>query len=174
MVSAFTSSLSPIGYLSRDGLMALEVVCLVTGFVVFWHINHEFRGMCIVDQQLIIVTLNAFLVFSFLSSCAGHQLLTAFKSLFLLLMTLYAVSPMLATLTNSFSDDTIFALTFMLLAIHLAIQDYGYVQWRQREVSCIVDILCIASIHAAFQVLCTSVFECCHFCFGAAWVAIRL
>ncbi|EGG24433.1 RhoGAP domain-containing protein [Cavenderia fasciculata] len=44
----------------------------------------------------------------------------------LLFGTVYALSPVLRTLTNSFSDDTIWALTFILLLAHLFFHDYGY------------------------------------------------
>ncbi|GAM28491.1 hypothetical protein SAMD00019534_116670 [Acytostelium subglobosum LB1] len=44
----------------------------------------------------------------------------------LLFGTVYGLSPVLRTLTNSFSDDTIWALTFILLLAHLFFHDYGY------------------------------------------------
>lgn len=39
---------------------------------------------------------------------------------------LYVISPVLAALTDPISDDTIAALSIILLLIHLSFQDYGY------------------------------------------------
>jgi phosphatidylinositol glycan class C protein len=41
-------------------------------------------------------------------------------------MGLYVLSPVLAALTDPISDDTIAALSIILLVIHLSFQDYGY------------------------------------------------
>jgi phosphatidylinositol glycan class C protein len=45
----------------------------------------------------------------------------------LVFSTVLALSPVLHTLTNSFSDDTIWSLTSVLLVIHLYFHDYGYI-----------------------------------------------
>eukprot|EP01066_Platyproteum_vivax_P010144 Platyproteum_vivax@DN4516_c0_g1_i1.p1 len=42
--------------------------------------------------------------------------------------TLYVVSPILQTLTRSYSTDTVFTLTIILLLVHLAVNDYMFVQ----------------------------------------------
>lgn len=49
------------------------------------------------------------------------------SSLIVLVGVLLALSPVLATLTNSFSDDTIWVLTILLMLIHVVFHDYGYI-----------------------------------------------
>jgi len=52
---------------------------------------------------------------------------TALRTLVLLFGSLFSLSPVLRTLTNSFSDDTITSCTSLLLVVHLFFHDYGYV-----------------------------------------------
>jgi len=42
---------------------------------------------------------------------------------------LFTLSPVLKTLTHSYSSDTIWALTFFLMAIHIAFHDYSYINF---------------------------------------------
>lgn len=53
--------------------------------------------------------------------------LVGMKTLILLFGSLFTLSPVLRTLTNSISDDTITACTTFLLAVHMFFHDYSYV-----------------------------------------------
>lgn len=55
------------------------------------------------------------------------------KTLVILLGSVFSLSPVLRTLTNSFSDDTISACTVILLILHLFFHDYGYVNGDTNE-----------------------------------------
>ena len=54
------------------------------------------------------------------------MLRTDARQLILLVGWLLCMSPVVATLTRTFSDDTICALTFSLFLVHLALHDYAY------------------------------------------------
>merc|ERR1712080_336987 len=55
------------------------------------------------------------------------QMFESVNTMVLLLGVLIGLSPVLATLTNSFSNDTIYALSIMLMLIHVVLQDYGFI-----------------------------------------------
>ncbi len=61
------------------------------------------------------------------------SLFVSVKTLILLFGSLFSLSPVLRTLTNSFSDDTITACTVLLLLAHLFFHDYGYVNGDLRQ-----------------------------------------
>lgn len=56
-----------------------------------------------------------------------NQIFESVTTMVLLLGVLLGLSPVLATLTNSFSNDTIYALSIMLMLIHVVSHDYGYI-----------------------------------------------
>eukprot|EP01104_Vermistella_antarctica_P016094 TRINITY_DN5417_c0_g1_i1.p1 TRINITY_DN5417_c0_g1~~TRINITY_DN5417_c0_g1_i1.p1 ORF type:complete len:362 (+),score=93.53 TRINITY_DN5417_c0_g1_i1:226-1311(+) len=60
------------------------------------------------------------------SSGRLHIFVESATTFVLLFATLLGLSPVLRTLTNSFSDDTIWVLTIILLLIHLFFHDYSY------------------------------------------------
>ena len=59
-------------------------------------------------------------------SFKGNVFVSSVRSLLLLLGTLVCLSPVLATLTNSFTNDTIFVLTIILVTLHLFTHDYAF------------------------------------------------
>jgi len=61
------------------------------------------------------------------SSFSERNLLNSLKSLVLIFCTLFALSPVLKTLTEPFSEDTIIACTLFLLFSHLVFHDYSFV-----------------------------------------------
>jgi len=61
------------------------------------------------------------------NSTSGFRFLSQSLRMLLLFGTVFALSPVLRTLTNAFSDDTIWALTSFLLILHLYFHDYGFV-----------------------------------------------
>ncbi|KAN0012174.1 hypothetical protein ACTFIU_007472 [Dictyostelium citrinum] len=65
---------------------------------------------------------------------------SSFLHIILLFGTVYGLSPVLRTLTNSFSDDTIWALTFILLLAHLFFHDYGYTNNESQKFSAPVSL----------------------------------
>ncbi len=50
------------------------------------------------------------------------------RSLVVLVCTLFGLSPVLKTLVESVSNDTIWALTIFFFVLHLAFADYSYLQ----------------------------------------------
>lgn len=62
------------------------------------------------------------------------------RTLFLLYATVFSLSPVLRTLTNSFSDDTITSCTALLLLLHLFFHDYGYVNGDAKKFSAPVSL----------------------------------
>lgn len=57
-----------------------------------------------------------------------HNVGQAIKNLTLFVVILLVISPVLRTLTKSFSDDTIYALTIWLFGVHLVFYDYTFVE----------------------------------------------
>jgi phosphatidylinositol glycan class C protein len=55
-----------------------------------------------------------------------QRLLSNLQSLFLLFLAVWILSPILKTLTEPLSDDTLLALTITLFAVHLLTQDYAF------------------------------------------------
>jgi hypothetical protein len=55
-------------------------------------------------------------------------LLRGVRSLVVLVCTLFGLSPVLKTLVESVSNDTIWALTIFFFVLHLAFADYSYLQ----------------------------------------------
>merc|ERR1712137_547593 len=94
------------GTVALESIMASVLVVLLGG--------HGIRAFC------------EFSVGEMISSMK-NRFLDSVHTLVLLLGVLAALSPVLATLTNSFSNDTIYALSIMLMIIHVVSHDYGYV-----------------------------------------------
>merc|ERR1712137_138601 len=94
------------GTVALESIMASVLVVLLGG--------HGIRAFC------------EFSVGEMISSMK-NRFLDSVHTLVLLLGVLAALSPVLATLTNSFSNDTIYALSIMLMSIHIVSHDYGYV-----------------------------------------------
>jgi phosphatidylinositol glycan class C protein len=86
--------------LALSSLVGFEVVTMILGF-----------GVRIITDVSFDV-----------SSCIGTA-----KTLVLLFGSLFSLSPVLRTLTNSFSNDTIASCTCILLSMHLFFHDYGYI-----------------------------------------------
>jgi Phosphatidylinositol N-acetylglucosaminyltransferase len=63
----------------------------------------------------------------------ARAMLNGLKLNMLLFSALGALAPILATLTNSISDDTITAMTIVFLIIHVGFHDYGYTNGSKRR-----------------------------------------
>mmetsp|Transcript_50135 Transcript_50135/g.125873 ORF Transcript_50135/g.125873 Transcript_50135/m.125873 type:complete len:344 (-) Transcript_50135:86-1117(-) len=85
--------------LSTKALLSFEFVLLVLGFLAHWVFDPQFRA---------------------------RAMLNGLKLNVLLLIALGALAPILATLTNAISDDTITAMTVVFLIIHVGFHDYGF------------------------------------------------
>ena len=94
------------GYLNTPSLITIDISCIVAGFI----------ARMLADKS--------FDINSLFRSC---------KTLILLFGSLFSLSPVLRTLTNSFSDDTISACTSILLILHLFFHDYGYINGDTHE-----------------------------------------
>ena len=88
-----------------ESLIALELLLLLVGYIVRAYSEYSVNR---VPKKI-------------------SQIFESVNTMVLLLGVLLALSPVLATLTNSFSNDTIYALSIMLMIIHVVSHDYGYV-----------------------------------------------
>eukprot|EP01130_Rhizamoeba_saxonica_P013865 TRINITY_DN5967_c0_g1_i2.p1 TRINITY_DN5967_c0_g1~~TRINITY_DN5967_c0_g1_i2.p1 ORF type:complete len:267 (-),score=24.73 TRINITY_DN5967_c0_g1_i2:117-917(-) len=60
------------------------------------------------------------------SSLSGNNLKANVRSMIILLISIWGLSPVLRSLTAPISEDTIIVLTLLFFAVHLYFQDYGY------------------------------------------------
>jgi len=67
-------------------------------------------------------------------------LLRGVRSLVVLVCTLFGLSPVLKTLVESVSNDTIWALTIFFFVLHLAFADYSYLQGNAERMSAPVSL----------------------------------
>ena len=88
------------GRISASVLIALEALLLLGGWLLRRHVTSERLTVAVVRSDA--------------------------RQLILLVGWLLCISPVLATLTRTFSDDTICALTISLFLVHLALHDYEY------------------------------------------------
>jgi hypothetical protein len=88
-------------------------------------------------------------------------LLRGVRSLVVLVCTLFGLSPVLKTLVESVSNDTIWALTIFFFVLHLAFADYSYLQGNAERYTYFIYIIINVSIYyyiiifTAFLVLVT-------------------
>ncbi|KAJ5068386.1 phosphatidylinositol n-acetylglucosaminyltransferase subunit c [Anaeramoeba ignava] len=116
---------------SKSSLAITQQVTIVIIFcLVFFHaltntitITHFF----ILDIFLVLIGYFIFLLILPIKTISINKFLHHLKVLLVLLVLLYCVSPVLRTLTQTFSPDTIWALTIILFVIHLLSQDYDYI-----------------------------------------------
>mmetsp|Transcript_28902 Transcript_28902/g.40691 ORF Transcript_28902/g.40691 Transcript_28902/m.40691 type:complete len:301 (-) Transcript_28902:1118-2020(-) len=94
------------GNISLLFLLSLNVVALIVGFLARMLTDKSFKV---------------------------GSLLDSLRSLVLLFGCLFALSPVLGTLTAPFSDDTVAACTWVLLVIHLYFHDYMYVNGDKKK-----------------------------------------
>ncbi len=66
-------------------------------------------------------------VFLWNKNTAGKYFLRGVKSITVLGCTLFGLSPVLKTLVESVSNDTIWALTITFLVLHMFFADYAYI-----------------------------------------------
>uniref|UniRef100_A0A182N8C1 Phosphatidylinositol N-acetylglucosaminyltransferase subunit C n=1 Tax=Anopheles dirus TaxID=7168 RepID=A0A182N8C1_9DIPT len=102
-----------------------QQISVVTAFlVVFHHLYTERIGAKAIFVQSAVGTILGYFIY------AGREIqLTKFiedsKTAFAVLVFGFIFSPLLHTLTNSISTDTIFSMTFFVLVLHLIFFDYG-------------------------------------------------
>ncbi|EAA11640.3 AGAP005923-PA [Anopheles gambiae str. PEST] len=102
-----------------------QQICVVTAFlIVFHHLYMERIGAKQIFCQSAIGTTVGYFIY------AGRDIQLAkfvedSKTAFAVLVFGFIFSPLLHTLTNSISTDTIFSMTFFVLVLHLIFFDYG-------------------------------------------------
>lgn len=92
--------------LAVESLFAMELLVLIAGYGIRAYCEFSVKG---IPKRLTV------------------QMFESVNTMVLLLGVLIGLSPVLATLTNSFSNDTIYALSIMLMLIHVVLQDYGFI-----------------------------------------------
>uniref|UniRef100_A0A182SWQ2 Phosphatidylinositol N-acetylglucosaminyltransferase subunit C n=1 Tax=Anopheles maculatus TaxID=74869 RepID=A0A182SWQ2_9DIPT len=102
-----------------------QQISVVTAFlIVFHHLYLERIGAKVLFCQSAIGTIVGYFIY------AGRDIQLAkfvedSKTAFAVLVFGFIFSPLLHTLTNSISTDTIFSMTFFVLVLHLIFFDYG-------------------------------------------------
>ncbi|XP_050075315.1 phosphatidylinositol N-acetylglucosaminyltransferase subunit C [Anopheles maculipalpis] len=102
-----------------------QQISVVTAFlIVFHHLYLERIGAKVLFGQSAIGTILGYFIY------AGRDIQLAkfvedSKTAFAVLVFGFIFSPLLHTLTNSISTDTIFSMTFFVLVLHLIFFDYG-------------------------------------------------
>jgi phosphatidylinositol glycan class C protein len=97
------------GHLSVKWLIVIDAVLLFVGFAL--------RSLMEEEIDMEIDKLRLF----------GSYIASNVKRLFVFITILLALSPVLKTLTSSFSSDTIYALTMVFCGLHVFLHDYSYV-----------------------------------------------
>jgi phosphatidylinositol N-acetylglucosaminyltransferase subunit C len=124
--------------LAFDTLVISQQISVVVLFlVVFYHFfsgSISVRVLIIIDAALLLI---GFGIRSILEEELDLQmdkirlfasyLASNSKRLFVFVSILFALSPVLKTLTRSYSSDTIYALTMGFCAIHIFLYDYSYI-----------------------------------------------
>ncbi|XP_050090042.1 phosphatidylinositol N-acetylglucosaminyltransferase subunit C [Anopheles aquasalis] len=102
-----------------------QQICVVTAFlIIFHHLYTERIGPNLIFCQSAVGTMLGYFVY------AGRNIQLAkfiedSKTAVAVLVFGFIFSPLLHTLTNSISTDTIFSMTFFVLVLHLVFFDYG-------------------------------------------------
>eukprot|EP01132_Coremiostelium_polycephalum_P001311 gene1311-1655_t len=104
-----------------------QITGVVLFVIVFFHsLKHTLTLPFLVSMAAAFLIIG-YIVFIIIDPSSNfHSVKDSILLVILLFGTVYGLSPVLRTLTNSFSDDTIWALTFILLLAHLFFHDYGY------------------------------------------------
>lgn len=109
------------GTLATEVALAGEAVLLIGGFVLRQAIDPLFTGNHPSCAESCPPILMLFLL-------PGKYFLRGIRSIIVLVCTLFGLSPVLKTLVESVSNDTIWALTIFFFVLHLAFADYSYMQ----------------------------------------------
>ena len=102
-------------------------------FIVFMHVHCDAPG---IRTNFLLVIDIVLLLFGYALRCSTQlrwpetaEVASSLKSCALFAAILHLISPVLRTLTESFSDDTIWALSLVLTAVHLGVHDFSYVNY---------------------------------------------
>ena len=102
-------------------------------FIVFMHVHCDAPG---IRTNFLLVIDIVLLLFGYTLRCSTQlrwpeaaEVASSLKSCALFAAILHLISPVLRTLTESFSDDTIWALSLVLTAVHLGVHDFSYVNY---------------------------------------------
>jgi hypothetical protein len=142
MVTNANLQVTNFGSLAFDTLVISQQVSIVIMFLVvffnFFYGLMTVRFLITIDASLIILGFGLRVLLEEeidlqidkLRQFANH-IAANIKRLFLFVSILLALSPVLKTLTSSFSSNTIYALTIIFCALHLFFYDYSYVNTPQ-------------------------------------------
>lgn len=121
-----------------------------TLFVVLFHVMYaDIVAPEVVLNRSMFLTLAGYLLFMSTQRTWTNMLRNDSKTVLSVLIFGYILSPMLHTLTDSISTDTIFTLTFFVMTIHLIFFDYGLPAFMVSEAislnAAIFGSICLAS-----------------------------
>lgn len=95
--------------LNAQALGAIDIITALSGFLIWSFCTNMTTRLVSLNQSS-----SFWFTFTGILKLVGYSL------------GLYVLSPVLAALTDPISDDTIAALSIILLVVHLSFQDYGY------------------------------------------------
>ncbi|XP_058066070.1 phosphatidylinositol N-acetylglucosaminyltransferase subunit C [Anopheles bellator] len=102
-----------------------QQICVVTGFlIVFHHLYTERVGPKAIFCQSAAATMVGYFIYAG-KDAQVTKFIEDSKTAIAVLVFGFIFSPLLHTLTNSISTDTIFSMTFVVLVLHLVFFDYG-------------------------------------------------
>ncbi|KAL0482157.1 phosphatidylinositol N-acetylglucosaminyltransferase subunit C [Acrasis kona] len=106
------------------------------------------------DRLLILINLGLFaigyLLYTASERLSNERLSRAFTQNTLLVGVLLFLSPILRTLTESISSDTIYAVTLVLIIIHLIGHDYAFVNATSDRFQCYLSLNSIIAVSILF------------------------
>ncbi|KYQ90934.1 GlcNAc transferase [Tieghemostelium lacteum] len=118
-----------------------QISAVILFVILFFHALRQTLTLPVLLSMGVVLLVAGYIVISFIDPTSNFESIKdSILHVILLFGTVYALSPVLRTLTNSFSDDTIWALTFILLLASLFFHDYGYTNNESTKFSAPVSL----------------------------------
>ncbi|CAN0389562.1 unnamed protein product [Lampetra fluviatilis] len=131
----------------NESAIIAQQLCSVCALVlVWWHLSEGSLSPLLCVCVGLLLTLVGYALHEELSGGGGRSRLADVKSAIFFLGFSYGFSPILKTLTDTISTDTIYAMTTLMLLGHLLLFDYGMSPKRVTSLSMAVfGAVCLAS-----------------------------
>eukprot|EP00916_Digyalum_oweni_P004259 GHVL01007511.1.p1 GENE.GHVL01007511.1~~GHVL01007511.1.p1 ORF type:complete len:337 (-),score=58.17 GHVL01007511.1:132-1142(-) len=123
-------------------------------FICIWLCVWQMLSTSIITCELITIIdifllINGYILHLYLSKLPISTIFRGLTSAGNVFGTLWIVTPILQTLTKSFSDDTVFLLASILILIHIIFHDYMYVQRVSKIEEINEEMTCYKALNAA-------------------------
>lgn len=100
-----------------------SIVILISMFIFFDHYGHQEAIVSLLVISILVTTSILYLTTIFI--LPKNNMFAEIKSSIIFLVTGFAMSPILRTLTETISTDTIYAMVTIMMLIHLSFNNYG-------------------------------------------------